>query len=69
MFINYGRGYFVRESRFRLNQDGKLYDIPVTSDKERYSEKVSTDPVHETDRRRLQTALDEFQAIKSEISP
>jgi arylsulfatase A len=69
VFINYGRGYFVRESRFRLNQDGKLYDIPVTSDKERYSEKVSTDPVHETDRRRLQTALDEFQAIKSEISP
>jgi arylsulfatase A len=69
VFINYGRGYFVRESRFRLNQDGKLYDIPVTSDKERYSEKVTTDPAHETDRRRLQTALDEFQAIKSEILP
>ena len=69
VFINYGRGYFVRESRFRLNQDGKLYDIPVTSDKERYSEKVTTDPAHEADRHRLQTALDQFMAIKSEISP
>jgi arylsulfatase A len=67
VFINHGRGYFVRESRFRLNQDGKLYDIPVSSDKERYSEKVSTDPAHEADRQRLQAALDEFLAIKSEI--
>ncbi len=63
------RGYFVRESLFRLNQDGKLYDIPVTSDKERYSEKVTTDPAHEADRLRLQAALDEFLAIKSGISP
>jgi arylsulfatase A-like enzyme len=69
VFINYGRGYFVRESRFRLNQDGKLYDIPATSDKERYGKKVTTDPAHEADRRRLQSALDEFQAIKSEFSP
>jgi arylsulfatase A-like enzyme len=69
VFINHGRGYFVRESRFRLNQDGKLYDIPVTSDKERYSELITTDPAHETDRRRLQAALDQFLAIKSEISP
>jgi arylsulfatase A len=68
VFINHGRGYFVRESRFRLNQDGKLYDIPVTSDKERYSEQVTTDPAHEADRHRLQTALDQFLAIKSEIS-
>lgn len=27
-------GYYVRDRRFRLNEDGKLYDIPVTSDKE-----------------------------------
>jgi arylsulfatase A len=68
VLINHGRGYFVRESRFRLNQDGRLYDIPVTSDKERYSEKVTTDPAHEGDRRRLQAALDQFLAIKAEIS-
>jgi hypothetical protein len=67
VLINHGRGYFVRESRFRLNQDGKLYDIPVTSDKERYSEKVTTDPAHEADRLRLQTVLDRFRAIKCEI--
>ncbi|MFZ5829113.1 MAG: sulfatase-like hydrolase/transferase [Planctomycetota bacterium] len=67
VFINHGRGYFVRESRFRLNQDGKLYDIPVTSDKERYSEKVTIDPAHEADRRRLQAALDQFLAIECEI--
>lgn len=69
VFINYGSGYFVRESRFRLNQDGKLYDIPVTSDKERYSEKVTTDPAHEAARLRLQAALDQFMAIKTESSP
>jgi arylsulfatase A len=69
VFINFGHGYFVRESRFRLHQDGKLYDIPVTSDKERYSEKVTTDPAHEADRHRLQAALDRFRAIKCEIPP
>ena len=69
VFINFGRGYFVRENRFRLNQDGKLYDIPVTSDKERYSEKVTTDPAHEVDRLRLQADLDQFLAIEREISP
>jgi hypothetical protein len=30
---------------------------------------VTTDPAHEADRRSLQSALDEFQAIKSEFSP
>jgi len=69
VYINYGRGFYVRESRFRLDQDGKLYDIPATSDKDRYGEKVTTDPAHEADRRRLQSALDEFQAIQSEFSP
>lgn len=67
--MNLGKGYFVREKQLRLNQDGELYDIPVTSDKERYSEKVTTDPAHEADRRRLQSALNQFIAIKSEISP
>jgi len=67
VFINLGRHYFVRESRFRLNEDGKLYEIPVTSEKERYSEKVTTKPAHEADRRRLQTALDWFRAIQCEI--
>lgn len=53
VLINYGRGYFVRDKRFRLNQDGKLYDIPVTSNVARYSEQVTTDLEHQGHRRRL----------------
>ena len=65
VLINYGRGFFVREERFRLNQDGKLYDIPVTSDASRYSEAVTTDAAHNSDRIRLQKLLDDFMAIES----
>ena len=64
VLINYGRGFFVRESRFRLNQDGKLYDIPITSDASRYSEAVTTDPTHDSDRIRLQKILNDFMAIE-----
>lgn len=59
-----------RNDKRRLsNEDGKLHDIPVTSDKERYGKKVTTDPAHEADRRRLQSALHQFMAIKREFSP
>lgn len=66
VLINYGRGYFVRDKRFRLNQDGKLYDIPVTSNVARYSEQVTIDLEHQGHRRRLQTLLDNFMAIENE---
>ena len=66
VLINHGRGFFVRGKRFRLNQDGKFYDIPVTSDKARYSEKVTNDPQHESHRKRLQALLDDFMAIPTE---
>lgn len=66
ILINFGRGYFVREKRFRLNQTGKLYDIPVSSDVTRYSETVSTNEAHHADRIRLQKILDDFMAIKPE---
>ncbi len=66
VLINYGRGFFVREERFRLNQDGRMFDIPISSDAPRYSEAVTTDPAHDADRARLQKALDRFMAIKSE---
>lgn len=65
VLINYGRGFFVREKRFRINQDGKLYDIPITSDSSRYSETVTTDPDHNSERNRLQKILDDFMAIES----
>ncbi|WP_182864736.1 sulfatase-like hydrolase/transferase [Rhodopirellula sp. JC639] len=68
VLINYGRGYFVREKRFRLNQDGKLYDIPITSDASRYSEAVTTDAAHNFDRVRLQKILDDFMAIEPQYN-
>lgn len=68
LLINFGKGYFVRDERFRLNQDGKLYDIPITSDHERYSEKVTTDPRHDAHRKRLQKLLEEFMAIENEYA-
>ena len=67
VLINYGRGYFVRDKRFRLNQDGKLYDI-VTSNATRYSEQVTTNLKHQGHRRRLQTLLDNFMAIENEYT-
>ena len=57
------KGYFVRDMRFRLNEDGRLYDIPVTSDRERYSEKVTNSPEYKTNRERLQKILDEYMAL------
>lgn len=56
-------GYYVRDKRFRLNEDGNLYDIPVTSDKERYSEKVTTNPEYNAERERLQKILNEYMAL------
>jgi len=66
VLINKGGGYFVRDERFRLDESGKLYDVPVTSNQARYAEKVSKNPEHEPERERLQAILDEFMAIKKE---
>ena len=68
VLINYGRGFFVREKRFRLNQDGKLYDIPVTSDASRFSETVTNEQSHAADRARLKKILDNFMAIESQYN-
>ena len=68
VFINYGRGFFVRDKSFRLNQDGNFYDIPVTSDRRRYSERKVDGPDFKSERERLQVLLDEFMSIESEFS-
>ena len=60
----YFKGAFVRDKRFRLNQDGKLYDIPVTSNRERYSEKVTNNPEYNAQRERLQKMLDQYLAME-----
>lgn len=68
VLINYGRGFFIREKRFRLNQDGNLYDIAITSDASRDSEAIATDPAHAADRTRLTKTLDDFMAIESQYN-
>ncbi|MBI1372496.1 MAG: sulfatase-like hydrolase/transferase [Phycisphaera sp.] len=69
VLVNLKKGYFVRDARFRLNQDGKLYDIPITSDKERYSEHQAASSDFSTDRERLQPILNAFMSIESEYKP
>ena len=54
------KGFYVRDKRFRLHEDGRFFDIPVTSDKERYSEKESKNPEHEPHRKRLQSLIDKY---------
>ena len=67
--ICYGKDLFVMDRRFRLHEDGRFYDIPVTSDKERYSDKKSNNPEHEAPRKRLQVIMDQFKAIEREYEP
>jgi len=62
--INFGQGFFVRDRRFRLNQNGNLYDIPIDSDETRYSEFIAAESDHSEDRKRLQSILDQFMSIK-----
>ena len=66
VLMHFKKGFFVRDKRFRLHEDGTFYDIPVTSDKERYSEKVTTSPEHDARRRHLQEILDPFMTITNE---
>jgi hypothetical protein len=61
--------FFVREKRFRLDRDGVLYDIPVTSHKERYSEARVPKEDFSSDRQRLGAILDKFKSIEPESKP
>ena len=74
------RGCLVRSPRFRLNVGGgvsEFYDIPITSDRERYGEKKVTGPEFDEKRKELQALIDREMAkpplydgaIKSEFSP
>jgi len=60
-----GGVYFVRDERFRLHEDGRFYDVSVSSNQTRYNMNVVSDAgPHAFVRRRLQQRLDEFMAIK-----
>lgn len=67
VLMSFKKKFFVRDKCFRLDQDGVLYYVPVTSDKDRDSEKRAASADHATDREGLQKILDKFMAIKSEF--
>jgi arylsulfatase A len=66
VLMSYGKGFFIRNERFRLHEDGTLYDIPVTSDRTRYSEAVIARPANDPRRQRLQGILNDFMAIRDD---
>lgn len=78
VFMAYKGGqYFVREHRLRLSQGSKkkekkvteeLYDIPVTSNQERYSEKIADEKSFESERERLKKIMEAHQAIPREYN-
>ncbi len=60
-----GDCYFVRDKRYRLHEDGRFYDIPVTSDETRYSMELSEAVEQNASaRENLQKRLDEFMEIR-----
>ncbi len=60
-----GGCYFVRDKRFRLHEDGRFYDVPVTSSESRYDMNVIGDrEQHLESRQRLQRHLEKFMAIQ-----
>jgi arylsulfatase A len=60
-----GGVFFIRDKRFRLHEDGRFYDVPVTSDKTRYNMNVlGNSPQHIGVRQQLQDRLDRFMQIR-----
>ncbi|MCB1122351.1 MAG: sulfatase-like hydrolase/transferase [Verrucomicrobiae bacterium] len=60
-----GDCYFVRNDRFRLHEDGRFYEVPVTANETRYSMEVLEDATrHAHSLTYLQEKLDEFMQIK-----
>lgn len=60
-----GDCYFVRNDRFRLHEDGRFYEVPVTSDEARYNMDVIDDPKeYQNSLRDLESKLDEYIKIQ-----
>jgi len=59
-----GGVFFVRDKRFRLHEDGRFYEIPVSDVEARYSMEEPDRSVRLEHRQRLQRHLDEFMNIK-----
>ncbi|MEM7474262.1 MAG: sulfatase-like hydrolase/transferase [Planctomycetota bacterium] len=63
VMMSYRKEYFVRDARFRLHDDGRLYDVPVTSNGERYSEKQAATGFLK-ERQRLTEVLNRLMSIE-----
>lgn len=60
-----GDVYFVRDKRFRLHEDGRMYDVPTVSNEGRYSmDSLISDSDHKDDRARLKERLDAHMRIR-----
>ena len=60
-----GDVYLVRDERFRLHEDGRLYDVSVASDETRYSmDALVSESEHADARERLQTRLESYMGIR-----
>ena len=58
-----GDVYFVRDHRFRLHEDGRLYDVSVSTNKTRYNMEPLNSKLHPETRQRLQKHLDAYMNI------
>lgn len=59
-----GHLYFVRDRRFRLHEDGRMYDVPVSSNRARYSmDSIVRGSDHSAARNLLQARLDSYMSI------
>ncbi len=60
-----GDVFFVRDRRFRLHEDRRMYDIPVSNGEARYSmDSLVGDSDHNEARQRLQTRLEAYMRIR-----
>lgn len=60
-----GDCYFVRNERFRLHEDGRLYEVPVTDNESRYNMNLLEDESMQAEVRAfLQAKLDAYMQIK-----
>jgi hypothetical protein len=60
-----GDVFFVRDERYRLHEDGRFYDVSVSSDASRYSmESLLSESEEVEARKRLQQQLDAYMKIQ-----
>lgn len=59
-----GGCYFVRDRRFRLHEDGRFYEVPVTSDESRYGMDISDGEATAAARATLLGHLKKFMRIR-----